>query len=156
MQFAGLLECKRVKVPDLPKFVLETAPRGHPHWMTRLLMSGLLILASLSLAVQHPASDAHGAEDSGGEFLLAKTAACLPSIAEKPLRTIQLARKQVAKDGGPDDAFKMPVSDHVPIPDDRTRLDAHYAHSGYDPEHILFRGRARSISPRAPPSPFSV
>jgi hypothetical protein len=124
--------------------------------MIRLLVSGLLVIASLSLVVQHPVSDRVGSEDGQGQLLLATTAGSVPFIVGKTSQTIQLARKQIGKDSGPDKASKIPVTGNFPIPDEGSGLAAHQGYSGYDPVHILFRSGARSISPRAPPRHYSV
>lgn len=119
-------------------------------------MSGLLAMASLSFAGQHPAADTFGWEDSHGQFLLAADSGSDPFVIGKTSHAVQLARKQVAKDSGPDKAFRISIIDNFPIPGEKIRLAARFRQSGYNPEHILFRSGARGISPRAPPSQFSV
>ncbi len=119
-------------------------------------MSGLLVLASLSLAVPHPAADAPGSENGNSQLLLANAAGSVPFVIGKTSQSIQLARKQVGKDSGPDKASKIPVIGNFPIPDEGGALVGRQGRSGYDPEHILFRSGARGISPRAPPLHFSV
>tara|TARA_R110000772_G_scaffold15072_48_gene43603 strand:- start:2430 stop:2804 length:375 start_codon:yes stop_codon:yes gene_type:complete len=124
--------------------------------MIRLLMSGLLVIASLSLAAQQPGSGAHGSEAGDSQFLLAATSGSAPVVIGKTSRTIQLARKQVGKDGGPDEPSEIPAIGYFPISANASGRAARSAHSGYEPEHILFRSGTRSISPRAPPTHVSV
>jgi len=145
-----------MRVLHLPDLVLETASRRHPHWIVRLLMGGLLAIASLSFTGQTLTSDAFAAEDGHSRFLLTSNAGSAPVILGKTSRTIQLARKQAAKDSGPDETPRMPVLAGFPLEDQASGLAGQNRDSGYDPEHILFRSGARSISTRAPPSHFSV
>ncbi|WP_339689749.1 hypothetical protein [uncultured Parasphingorhabdus sp.] len=123
--------------------------------MTRLLLSGLLVVASLSFAMQPPASKGLGAEQSHDQFSTAISTGAGPYILGKTSQTIQLARKQIAKDSGPDKASRILVASHFPGSGTVAGFASRNAHAGYFAEHILFRSRSRTISTRAPPTHFS-
>tara|TARA_R110000824_G_scaffold3156_4_gene14723 strand:- start:1986 stop:2348 length:363 start_codon:yes stop_codon:yes gene_type:complete len=119
------------------------------------LLSGLFVLASLSLAMQLPAAENAGARQNNDRLFLATSAGSGPYILGKTSQTIKLVRKKIAKDSGPDKAPDTPVSGNFPIFADRSGLAARTAVYGHLTDHILFRSGSRSISPRAPPTHIS-
>ena len=139
----------------MSKAVTDIDLQGDRHWMTRLFLSGLLVIASLSFAIQSPASEGVGANQKHGQFFTATAAGAGAYILGKTSQTIQLARKQIAKDSGPDKAPKILVASHFPASGMVAGFASRNAHSGYFADHILFRSRSRAISTRAPPTHFS-
>ena len=122
--------------------------------MSRLFLSGLLVLASL-LGLQLPVSQGSGYHQNHGPLVLATTAGSGGYVLAKTSRTIQLARKQVANDSGPDKAPKISAFAKFPAAGESIWQLFPALVSGYFADHILFRSGSRAISPRAPPMHFS-
>ena len=134
---------------------VETDLQGPRNWMSRLFLSGLLVLASLSLGMQLPVSEGSGYRQNHGPLVLATTTGSGSYILAKSSRAIQLVRKQDAKDSGPDKAPRISVFGRFPVAGEGARLFSSTPVSDYSADNILFRSGSRAISPRAPPVHFS-
>jgi hypothetical protein len=139
----------------LSNIAAENDLRDHRHWISRLFLSSLIVFATLSLAMQLPVSEALGSKQSHGQVSLTTTAGAAPFLVGKSSQTTQPARKQIAKDSGPDKVPKILTVGNHPVFFDEEGAVRRHGLSGYSPEHILFRSGSRGISPRAPPMHFS-
>lgn len=133
----------------------ENDCQRHPDWMTRLLLSGLLVLASLSLGMQFHVLRGASPYQNIDQSLVAAKADSAPYVLTKTVQPIALTRKQIPQDNGPGMAPKMAVLRDYPgssAPSGPVRAAAVV---GFVAEHILFRDGSRTISSRAPPLHFS-
>tara|TARA_R110001599_G_scaffold83453_1_gene224262 strand:+ start:148 stop:522 length:375 start_codon:yes stop_codon:yes gene_type:complete len=123
--------------------------------MTRLLLTGLLVIASLSLAMQFHAPQGLGSRQNIDQSTAAARADSAPYVLAKTAQMIALARKQVPQDSGPDKTPKMTILRDHPGSGAPSGSARAAAVAGFVAEHILFRDGSRTISSRAPPMHFS-
>jgi len=134
---------------------VETDLEGSRYWMSRLFFSGLLVFASLALGLQVFASEGPGYRQNHGPLVLATTAGSGLDVLANTSRIIQLARKQLQKDSGPDNAPKISAFAKFPAAGEGIGQFFPAPVPGYFADHILFRSGSRAISSRAPPMHFS-
>ncbi len=144
-----------MKLTLIDYMAIETNRQGYSHWMSRLFLSGLLVFASLSFGLQLPGSEGSGYRPNHGPLVFATTLGPGSCVLAKTSGTIQLARKQVANDSGPDIPPKISAFAKFPAGGEGVGQLFPAPVPGYFADHILFRSGSRAISPRAPPMHFS-